>query len=211
MSYEWQGRQKFRSPVRLAVLRGGGSRAHRALRTPRPDGDVRGGRPHHRARRARDIVLRSRRRQDRAVVPQAGERGSPKRRGGPRDGGEAPPHIVSHPGYPVGWASIVKPHRYRATAVARERTKMLVLSRDLFEQYTKEHPDFGLAFMRRVLWLIGNHLRMTRTRLVATRCGDVPRTVRALLEQNATALSVTSHLHKIPHYLENRLTLDDAR
>jgi CRP-like cAMP-binding protein len=130
---------------------------------------------------------------------------------GPEMEGQAPPHIVSHPGYPVGWASIVEPHRYRATAVARERTKMLVLSRDLFEQYTKEHPDFGLAFMRRVLWLIGNHLRMTRTRLVATRCGDVPRTVCALLEQNATALSVTSHLHKIPHYLENRLTLDDAR
>jgi CRP-like cAMP-binding protein len=130
---------------------------------------------------------------------------------GPEMEGQAPPHIVSHPGYPVGWASIVEPHRYRATAVARERTKMLVLSKDLFEEYAKEQPDFGLAFMRRVLWLIGNHLRMTRTRLVATRYGNVPQTVRALLEQNATALSVTSPLHKIPHYLENRLTLDDAR
>src|SRR5919107_1639518 len=137
-------------------------------------------------------------------VPQNEEAGSEME-------GQAPPHIVSHPGYPVGWASIVEPHRYRATAVAREHTEMLMLSRDLFENYAKERPDFGLAFMRRVLWLIGNHLRMTRTRLVATRCGDVPRTVRALLEQNATALSVTSHLHKIPHYLENRLTLDDAR
>jgi CRP-like cAMP-binding protein len=129
---------------------------------------------------------------------------------GPEMEGQAPPHIVSHPGYPVGWASIVEPHRYRATAVARERTEMLVLSRDLFENYAKERPDFGLAFMRRVLWLIGNHLRMTRTRLVATRYGNVPQTVRALLEQNAAVLSVTSPLHKIPHYLENRLTLDDA-
>ncbi len=130
---------------------------------------------------------------------------------GPEMDGQAPPHIVGHPGYPVGWASIVEPHRYRATAVARERTEMLVLSRDLFEEYTKERPDFGLAFMRRVLWLIGNHLRMTRTRLVATRYRNVPRTVRSLLGQNATALSVSSPLHKIPHYLENRLTLDDAR
>jgi len=130
---------------------------------------------------------------------------------GPEMEGQAPRHIVSHPGYPVGWASIVEPHRYRATAVARERTEMLVLSRELFEEYTKKQPNFGLAFMRRVLWLIGNHLRMTRTRLVATRYVNVPRTVRALLEQNATALSVTSPLHKIPHYLENRLTLDDAR
>ena len=125
--------------------------------------------------------------------------------------GQAPPHIISHPGYPVGWASIVEPHRYRATAVAHERTEMLVLSRDLFEEYAKEQPDFGLAFMRRILWLIGNHLRMTRTRLVATRYRNVPQTVRSLLGQNAAALSVTSPLHKIPHYLENRLTLDDAR
>jgi CRP-like cAMP-binding protein len=124
--------------------------------------------------------------------------------------GQTPPHLVGHRGYPVGWASIVEPHRYRATAVARERTEILVLERNLFEEYAKERPDFGLAFMRRVLWLIGNHLRMTRTRLVAARYGNVSQTVRALLAQHAAALSVTSPLHKIPHYLENRLTLDDA-
>lgn len=105
---------------------------------------------------------------------------------------------------------MVEPHRYRATAIARERTEMLVLDRDLFEEYARERPDFGLAFMRRVLWLVGNHLRMTRTRLIAARYGDVPRAVRALLEQNAAALSVSSPLHKVPHYLENRLTIDDA-
>ncbi len=124
--------------------------------------------------------------------------------------GYTPPHIVGHRGYPVGWASIVEPHRYRATAVARERTEMLVLGREFFEEYAKEKPHFGLVFMRRVLWLIGNHLRMTRTRLVAARYGNLPQTVRSLLEQNAATLSVTSPLHKVPHYLENRLTLDDA-
>jgi CRP-like cAMP-binding protein len=36
-------------------------------------------------------------------------------------GGQTPPHIVGHRGHPVGWASIVEPHRYRATAVAREK------------------------------------------------------------------------------------------
>ena len=123
--------------------------------------------------------------------------------------GQVPSHIVSHRGYPVGWASIVEPHRYRATATALEPTEMLVLDRELFETYAKERPDFGLKFMRRILWLIGNHLRMTRTRLVAARYGNVPQTVRALLNQNAT-LGVTSTLHKIPHYLENRLTVDDA-
>jgi 1-acyl-sn-glycerol-3-phosphate acyltransferase/CRP-like cAMP-binding protein len=135
---------------------------------------------------------------------------APNEESGPEMDGQTLPHLVSRRGHPVGWASIVEPHRYRATAVARERTEMLVLEKDVLEQYAKERPDFGLAFMRRVLWLIGNHLRMTRTRLVAARYGNVPQTVRALLHQNAATLSVTSPLHKIPHYLENRLTLDDA-
>jgi CRP-like cAMP-binding protein len=129
---------------------------------------------------------------------------------GSEAGEQTPPHIVGHRGHPVGWASIVEPHRYRATAVARDKSVMLELGRGLFEERAEERPDFGLAFMRRVLWLIGNHLSTTRTRLVATRYGDVPRAVRALLEHNAAALSVASPLHKIPHYLENRLTLDDA-
>ncbi|MDQ4106597.1 MAG: 1-acyl-sn-glycerol-3-phosphate acyltransferase [Actinomycetota bacterium] len=128
----------------------------------------------------------------------------------PETNGQPPPHMVSHRGYPVGWASIVEPHRYRATAVAHERTEMLVLEIALFEEYAKERPAFGLAFMRRILWLIGNHLRMTRTRLVAARYRNVPQTVRALLDQNAATLSVRSPLHKVPHYLENRLTVDDA-
>jgi CRP-like cAMP-binding protein len=137
-------------------------------------------------------------------------RSAPDEETGPETEGHTLPHIVGHRGYPVGWASLVEPHRYRATAVALEHTEMLVLERDLFEAYARERPDFGLAFMRRVLWLIGNHLRMTRTRLVAARYATVPQTVRALLDQNAATLSVASPIHKISHYLENRLTLDDA-
>ena len=135
---------------------------------------------------------------------------APNEESGPEIEGQTLPHIVGHRGHPVGWASIVEPNRYRATATALERTEMLVLDRELFEEYAKERPNFGLAFMRRVLWLIGNHLRMTRTRLVAARYGNVPQTVRAVLDQNAATLSVTSPLRKLPHYLENRLTVDDA-
>ena len=88
---------------------------------------------------------------------------------GSEAGEQTPPHIVGHRGHPVGWASIVEPHRYRATAVARDKSVMLELGRGLFEERAEERPDFGLAFMRRVLWLIGNHLSTTRTRLVAAR------------------------------------------
>lgn len=121
-----------------------------------------------------------------------------------------PPHVVSRPGYPVGWSSVVEPYRYRATATALSRTEMLVIERNLLEAYAYERPDFGLEFMKRVLWLMSGHLRMTRTRLVANLYGSVPRSIRALLEQNTAMLSVSSPLHKIPHYLENRLTLEDA-
>lgn len=122
-----------------------------------------------------------------------------------------PPQTVSRLGHPIGWASIVEPYRYRATATAVERTEMLSLDRELFEAYAKERPDFGLEFMRRILWLLGSRLRIARTHSVGSRYGDVPRTVRTLVEQNAAALSVTSPLHKIPHYLENQLTVEDAK
>lgn len=131
------------------------------------------------------------------------------RRQGPD--GRSPSHIVGLPGHPIGWASVVEPPRYRATATALERTEMLVLDRTLFEEYAGQRPDFGLAFMRRVLWLMANHLQTTRARLIATRTGDLPRMVGSLLEQNASALSVASPLHKVPHYLKDRLTVDDAR
>src|SRR4028119_1920751 len=73
-------------------------------------------------------------------------RSAPDEETGPEMDGHILPHIVGHRGYPVGWASLVEPHRYRATATALERTEMLVLDRELFEEYAKERPDFGLAF-----------------------------------------------------------------
>src|SRR3712207_150234 len=75
---------------------------------------------------------------------------APTEESGAEMDGQTLPHLVSHRGHPVGWAAIVEPHRYRATAVARERTEMLVLEKDVLEEYAKERPDFGLAFMRRV-------------------------------------------------------------
>jgi CRP-like cAMP-binding protein len=193
------GHEHPRAPARVPVFRGGGTRAPRALRRPRPERDVRAGRGRDKAGGSRNAfyVLDSGK-IELSFAKAGAELGAPAEEAGPETEGHTLPHLVGHRGYPVGWASLVEPHRYRATAVARERTEMLVLARDLFEAYAEERPDFGLAFMRRVLWLIGNHLRMTRTRLVAARYGNVPQTVRALLDQNAATLSVASALHKIP-------------
>jgi CRP-like cAMP-binding protein len=47
------------------------------------------------------------------------------------------------------WLSaMVEPYAYRATATARERTRLLALDRDLLQQYARDNPQFGMALMR---------------------------------------------------------------
>ena len=57
---------------------------------------------------------------------------------------------------------------------------------------------------------VGDRLRATRFRLIARRYDDDVAAIRALLAESASRLPVSSPLHKIPHYLEHRLTLADA-
>ena len=64
--------------------------------------------------------------------------------------------------------------------------------------------------MRALIGLIGDRLRAARLRLVAKRYKDDVLAIRTLLEQHGAQLRVASPLHKLPHYLESRLTLDDA-
>ena len=64
--------------------------------------------------------------------------------------------------------------------------------------------------MTRILWVLGNRLREARIRLVASRYEKEALAIRALLEESASQLSVKSPLHKLPIYLESRLTLSDA-
>jgi CRP-like cAMP-binding protein len=125
-------------------------------------------------------------------------------------GRSVPRHVVHHPGQPLGWSTVIEPHRYRATAIALEPTRMLALGREVLDEYARERPDFGIAFMQRILSHVGTQLRATRMRLVARRYDDEIRSIRGLLEQAAPELSVTSALYKIPHYLASRLTVGDA-
>ena len=117
---------------------------------------------------------------------------------------------ISEPGRTIGWSSMVAPFRYRASAVACEATQLLSLERATLERYCEEHPRFGVLLMKRILWVLGNRLRATRIRFVAQRYDAELAAIRSLLDQSAELLSVTSPLHRLPHYLENRLTLVDA-
>ncbi len=116
----------------------------------------------------------------------------------------------SHPGRLLGWSALVAPFRYRATVTALEPTRLLQLERGCLERYMDRHPEFGVALMERLIWVLGNRLRETRTRLITRRYDTETLAIRALLDQSAEQLHVDSALHKVPYYLENRLTVADA-
>lgn len=113
-------------------------------------------------------------------------------------------------GDPLGWSALVDPRRYHTSAVALEKTEVVALPSLSLEKLIEQEPVFGIGLMQRLLQVIGSRLRFTRVRLVARRYHEDLLAVRALLEQAAETLPVTSALHKIPYLLENRLTLADA-
>lgn len=117
---------------------------------------------------------------------------------------------LTEPGRIIGWSALVEPYHYRATATAIEDTHLLVFERQWLERRAEENPEFGVELMTQVLWVLGNRLREARIRLVASRYEKEALAIRALLDQSAAQLSVTSPLHKLPIYLESRLTLSDA-
>jgi CRP-like cAMP-binding protein len=117
---------------------------------------------------------------------------------------------LTEPGRIIGWSAVVEPYHYRDTATAIEDTHLLVFERSWLEGRAEEMPEFGMELIKRILWVLGNRLREARIRLVASRYEEETLAIRALLEESASELSVTSPLHKLPIYLESRLTLSDA-
>lgn len=138
-------------------------------------------------------------------------RGTENNNGGQTDNSKAlTKRTRSEVGYPIGWAGMIEPFHYMATATAIENTRVLEFDRKALESYAGKRPDFGLTLMQRIIWILARLLRESRVRLVARRYDREALAIRALLDQNAELLSVSSPLHKIPLYLENQLTLSDA-
>jgi CRP-like cAMP-binding protein/1-acyl-sn-glycerol-3-phosphate acyltransferase len=123
---------------------------------------------------------------------------------------EVPIRTIDKAGQLIGWSAMVPPYHYRATATTTQETQLLVIRKEALEKEAHKHPTLGIFLMQRLLWVIGNRLRATRVRLIAQRYDKITVAIRSLLKQSAAQLPVTSPLHKIPHYLANRLTLHDA-
>jgi len=134
---------------------------------------------------------------------------------GSQDGQQTPQKEIllrqfDDPGRLLGWSAMVEPHRYRATLTALEPTRVLVFDREVLESRIETDPEFGVALMEQIIWVLGNRLRETRIRLVAQRYDTEVVAIEALLDQSSEMLAVDSPLHKIPYYLKNRLTIADA-
>lgn len=71
-------------------------------------------------------------------------------------------------------------------------------------------PELRLALARRVLWLVGSHLRAARAVFISRHFAQERLAIRNLLEQSCTLLSVNSPIHRLPHMLDSHLTLGDA-
>ncbi|MCU7845603.1 MAG: cyclic nucleotide-binding domain-containing protein [Candidatus Thiodiazotropha sp. (ex Monitilora ramsayi)] len=117
---------------------------------------------------------------------------------------------LENPGQAFGWSAIVKPYQYQVSAIAIGPVCAWYFPGESLKTLCTEDPVLGRELMERIIWLIGNRLRVARTQMIAKRYQKETLAVCALLEQNADVLHVTSPLHKIPYLLENRLTLSDA-
>jgi len=122
----------------------------------------------------------------------------------------APLRTVVAPGQPLGWAALVKPWVHRVTATTRTSTTVLTWDREALESRARERPRFGVVFQQQILGVLGARVRAARLRLVARRYDAEVVAIRALIEEYGEDLSLGSPVHKLPHYLQSRLTLPDA-
>lgn len=116
---------------------------------------------------------------------------------------------LTNPGQVIGWASALG-GCHGSTAVAVRRSRVCRFSQQELNRLTDEDPDFGLHMAKRLLWLLSNHLRTARVRLVSQGSDREVVAIRNLIDQSSPQLSVNSNIHKVPLLLNDRLTLEDG-
>lgn len=118
--------------------------------------------------------------------------------------------LINHPGYFVGWVGADPSLTNDITAVASRNSVIYHISRYALDKILNQNPELALTFAKRLLWLVSIRLRNARAGLISQSYEREILAINNLIEQNSTQLSVNSPLHKVPHLLDNALTLDDA-
>ncbi len=113
-------------------------------------------------------------------------------------------------GQVTAWTGITGSPENDVTAIATKPSQLYLLPQSEIAALLNDDPALHTRILRRLLWLVGNHLRSARAMLLSRQeTREIP-AVRNLIEQSSPELRVTSTLHKVPHLLEDRLTLGDA-
>lgn len=116
---------------------------------------------------------------------------------------------VVTPGFVLGWSGAVD-MKYMINAHAVQETVVYFISADSLSRVLKLNPHFAPNFYKRLLWLISHQLQAIRARIIASKFNHEIIAIGNLIDQNSAKLSLNSPLHKIPHLLENKLTVVDA-
>lgn len=116
---------------------------------------------------------------------------------------------ISNPGYVLGWAGAVNLKNIINAHVVQE-TMVYFIPKEVLNRVLKLNPNFAPAFYRRLLWLISHQLQAIRARIIASRFNHEVTAISNLIDQNSARLDLWSPLHKIPHLLDDKLTVGDA-
>ena len=93
-------------------------------------------------------------------------------------------------------------------AQASLETQILFISNEDLHRILKLYPEFVPDFYQRLLWLISYQLQAIRARIIANTYRQETLAIANLIEQNSVKLSLSSPLHKIPHLLESKETVE---
>ena len=118
--------------------------------------------------------------------------------------------IICNEGYIIGSGCFTDDKKNHVSCVALSNTSVLHINYEELEDYFNDKPEIGVSFYLRLLWFISLRLRSARAKIITIKFEAEIMAVKNLIEQNCTQLSVISELHKIPHLLNNTITLADG-
>jgi len=72
----------------------------------------------------------------------------------------------------LGWSSVVEPHRYSVSAVARRRSRLIRFEAAGLCQAMAHQPAMGYLLMSRIVRIIGDRLAQLRVEIVSLIEGD---------------------------------------
>jgi CRP-like cAMP-binding protein len=116
---------------------------------------------------------------------------------------------ISTPGYLIGSPGTLKEESLVTSRVSRASV-ILHIPAHVIDNLCESNKSFALNLQKRILWLIINQLRGIRARLVAAEFDEELIVTTGLIESNSTKLNINSALHKVPHLLGDKLTVNEG-